>query len=67
MPLPEGRKKYSKTAPMAYEEFAPCLAWWKNREENERAWKVSAAGLIQRDADRRIIACNLDLKKSPCA
>ncbi|WP_211371339.1 HsdM family class I SAM-dependent methyltransferase [Paracoccus limosus] len=62
MPLPEGRKKYSKTAPMAYEEFADCLAWWKNREENERAWKVSAAGLIQRDADRRVIACNLDLK-----
>lgn len=62
MPLPEGRKKYSKTAPMAYEEFADCLAWWKNREENECAWKVSATGLIQRDADRRVIACNLDLK-----
>ena len=27
MQLPEGRKKYSKTAPMAYEEFAGCLAW----------------------------------------
>ena len=67
MPLPDGRKKYSKTAPMAYEEFADCLAWWKNREENERAWKVSAAGLIQRDADRRIIACNLDLKNPHAA
>jgi len=33
MPLPEGRKKYSKTAPMAYEEFADCLAWWKKREQ----------------------------------
>ncbi|WP_312529258.1 class I SAM-dependent DNA methyltransferase [Paracoccus sp. (in: a-proteobacteria)] len=62
MPLPEGRKKYSKTAPMAYEEFADCLEWWKNREENERAWKVSATCLIQRDTDRRVIACNLDLK-----
>jgi hypothetical protein len=62
MPLPEGRKKYSKTAPMAYEEFADCLAWWKKREPNERAWKVSAADLIQRDAQDRVVACNLDIK-----
>ena len=62
MPLPEGRKKYSKTAPMAYEEFADCLAWWKKREPNERAWKVSAGDLIQRDAQDRVVACNLDIK-----
>jgi len=36
--------------------------WWINREENERAWKVPAAGLIQRDAQERVIACNLDIK-----
>jgi hypothetical protein len=24
LPLPEGRKKYSKTAPLQFEEFAPC-------------------------------------------
>ncbi len=47
---------------MAYEEFAGCLAWWNNREENERAWKVPAAGLIQRDAQDRVTACNLDIK-----
>lgn len=39
-PLPEGRKSYSKTQPMQYEEFAPLLAWWDVREENERAWRV---------------------------
>ncbi len=61
-PMPEGRKKYSKTAPMAYEEFADCLAWWKKREPNERAWKVSAADLIQRDEQDRVTACNLDIK-----
>lgn len=61
-PRPEGRKKYSKTAPLTYEEFADCLAWWKNREENERAWKVEAEGLIQRDDQGRVIACNLDIK-----
>ena len=46
----------------AYEEFADCLAWWKKREENERAWKVSADDLIQRDAQDRVVACNLDIK-----
>ena len=34
-PLPEGRKNYTKTQPLQFEEFAPCLAWWRNREENE--------------------------------
>lgn len=41
-PLPDGRKNYSKTKPLQYEEFADCLAWWKDRDENERAWKVPA-------------------------
>ena len=27
---------------MQFEEFADCLAWWRSREENERAWKVPA-------------------------
>jgi type I restriction enzyme M protein len=43
LPLPEGRKKYSKTAPLQFEEFAPVLAWWAKREEGPHAWKVSAA------------------------
>ena len=47
---------------MAYEEFADCLAWWKKREPNERAWKVSAGDLIQRDEQDRVVACNLDIK-----
>ncbi len=41
LPLPEGRKTYTKTKPLQYEEFADCLAWWKNREENECAWKYN--------------------------
>lgn len=43
LPLPEGRKKYSKTAPLQYEEFAPALAWWSKREEGPNAWKVDFA------------------------
>src|SRR6266516_3341709 len=54
-PLPEGRKNYTKTAPIQYEDFAGCLAWWKKREENERAWKVPAVELLANN-------CNLDRK-----
>jgi type I restriction enzyme M protein len=45
LPLPEGRKKYSKTAPLQFEEFADCLAWWNNREENAQAWRIDFAKL----------------------
>ena len=41
-PLPQGRKNYTKTAPIQFDEFAPCMAWWANRAENERAWRVPA-------------------------
>lgn len=54
-PLPEGRKQYTKTQPLQYEEFAPCLAWWSKREENERAWKVPASEVLAK-------GCNLDIK-----
>jgi type I restriction enzyme M protein len=54
-PLPEGRKNYTKTAPMQFEEFAACLAWWKKREENDLAWKVPVAELLAN-------GCNLDRK-----
>ncbi|WP_243288752.1 type I restriction-modification system subunit M [Geothrix terrae] len=43
LPLPEGRKKYSKTAPLQFEEFAPVLDWLKAREEGPQAWKVDFA------------------------
>ena len=43
LPLPEGRKKYSKTAPIQFEEFASALAWWKQREEGPQAWQIDFA------------------------
>ena len=61
-PRPEGRRKYTKTAPLLYEEFAGCLAWWNRREESERAWRLDARGLVQRDDQGRVTACNLDVK-----
>ena len=52
-PLPDGRKNYTKTAPVQFEEFAPCQAWWNSREENNRAWKVSAADLTSDELQPR--------------
>ncbi len=43
LPLPEGRKKYSKTAPLQFEEFAPVLAWWNAREEGPQSWRLDFA------------------------
>jgi type I restriction enzyme M protein len=54
-PLPVGRKKYSKTQPLQYEEFVDYLKWWNKREENERAWRVSAETILESN-------CNLDIK-----
>ncbi|MEQ1715307.1 MAG: class I SAM-dependent DNA methyltransferase [Hyphomicrobium sp.] len=54
-PLPEGRRGYTKTRPMQFDEFADCQKWWEMREENDRAWTVSADELIAS-------GCNLDQK-----
>ena len=48
IPPPEGRKKYSKTKPLRFEEFAECQQWWggkarKSRAESEQAWRVPMA------------------------
>jgi type I restriction enzyme M protein len=55
LPLPEGRNSYTKTKPLQYEEFADCIAWWEQRVETERAWRVPVEQLLAND-------CNLDLK-----
>jgi type I restriction enzyme M protein len=39
-PLPVGRKNYTKTQAMQFEEFSPLLEWWTSREANQRAWYV---------------------------
>ena len=62
VPAPEGRKNYSKTKPMQYEEFTDCIAWWKQREENEHAWCVRADDVLKYDTDGRLLSANLDLK-----
>jgi type I restriction enzyme M protein len=39
-PYPSGVKSYNKTKPIRIEEFEAEKAWWTNRVENERAWRV---------------------------
>jgi type I restriction enzyme M protein len=46
LPLPEGRKNYTKTLPLQFEEFQDCMSWWNKRKEDDQAWKVSAKELL---------------------
>jgi type I restriction enzyme M protein len=62
LPLPEGRKQYTKTKPLQFEAFAECLAWWENRQATERAWKVPAAEVLKYDEAGNLVSANLDLK-----
>lgn len=54
-PPPEGRKNYSKTQPIQFEEFSACLQWWDNRKESDHAWKIPAVRILKN-------GCNLDIK-----
>jgi len=54
-PYPEGYKSYSKTKPMRIKEFEPEKAWWTDRAESERAWRVDVE-------DIAASGYNLDIK-----
>ena len=60
-PLPEGRKKYTKTKPLQYSEFEPLLNWWGARVENEYAWRVQAKSFFDASEGRQL-AINFDLR-----
>jgi type I restriction enzyme M protein len=65
-PPPEGRKNYTKTAPIQLEEFTDCIKWWTNREGSDRAWKIPAPELLEYNEDGSLRAVNLD-RKNPRA
>ncbi len=67
IPLPAGRKQYTKTMPMQVEEFDDCLAWWSKREENERAWRVRAEDVLKYAPDGALVSANLDIKNPKTA
>lgn len=59
-PLPEGRKNYTKTMPLRFEDFAGCQKWWggperQGRVENDHAWRVPIEKIVDGNY-------NLDLK-----
>ncbi|HCE3704269.1 TPA: SAM-dependent DNA methyltransferase [Vibrio parahaemolyticus] len=61
-PYPEGVTSYNKSKPMTFEEFTTEIDWWGNEEdnfkdrvENEQAWKVSIEDIKNRNY-------NLDIK-----
>lgn len=41
--IPEGRKHYTKTQPIKYPDFEPCVNWWNRRESNDNAWVMTAS------------------------
>jgi type I restriction enzyme M protein len=53
--MPEGQKNYTKTRPMPFEDFAACLTWWNDRQENEHAWRVPVSQIAANNF-------NLDIK-----
>jgi type I restriction enzyme M protein len=54
-PYPPGEKSYNKTRPIRIEEFEAEKAWWRDRTETERAWRVPVEQI-------RAGGYNLDLK-----
>ena len=62
LPLPEGRKQYTKTMPLQYDEFAPVIKWWPNRRKNGCSWKVAAKDVLKLDDSGALLSVNLDIK-----
>lgn len=53
LPLPEGRRSYTKSKPLDYKEFSACQEWWGGRSREGRtetpcAWRVPASELKKR-------------------
>jgi len=61
-PLPKGKKTYTKTNPLQFEEFNQCADWWKKREEGDYAWKVPVGDLLKYNEEGNLVSVNLDIK-----
>ena len=55
LPLPEGRKNYTKTKPLRDAEFDECHALWDERPVTEHSWLVPVQQVIENNY-------NLDIK-----
>lgn len=61
-PLPEGRKKYTKTKPLQHSEFEPLVTWWGARVETDHAWRVDVGQVVAKGGAGNLTGVNLDLK-----
>jgi type I restriction enzyme M protein len=57
MPYPKDIKNFSRSRPIDIKHFDDIKKWWKDRKENEFAWKVS----IDEIKERKF---NLDIKNT---
>lgn len=53
--LPEARRRYTKTNPIKFSDLKPIISWWGKRTETDKAWKVYAKELEDKNY-------NLDIK-----
>ena len=60
--LPGGRRAYTKTNPLRFEEFEPFLAWSKTREENGSTWRVKVEDILIYGDQGNLLSANLDVK-----
>lgn len=60
---PDGRKNYTKTKPLLFEEFSDAISWFSPidaRPQTDRAWKVPIEEILIYGEDEQLISCNLD-------
>lgn len=55
IPLPEGKRQFTKTNPLQNKHFDECREFWNKRELNEQSWVVSVEEIIKNNY-------NLDVK-----
>ena len=65
IPPPEGRKKYSKTKPMRFEEFADCQAWWTDAGGERARLAGARSPTSRRTASTSTSATRIDPTTSP--
>ena len=68
--LPQGRKNYTKTKPLQFEELAECLRWFHpidSRSENALAWRVTASEVLKYDENQNLVSLNLDIRNPKSA
>ena len=44
--IPNGKKNFTKTNPIRYENFTDCISLWKERPESEFSWTIPVEKVI---------------------